>query len=175
MGTFLFFLFYFLHAYKKHKDANKQISDFFPLRCFLNAFFNFYSLVAFCAFAWLRLCAFGAFGTFGVCKIFSSKKKKEFKTDLISSFTLLLKFILIKAWFFLITIFINHRNLFPSSQSFSIITIFFNYYNLFQLSQSFSIITIFFITMFFITIFFNLFTTCDTIFMKISQCTNSII
>ena len=103
------------------------------------------------------------------------KKRKEFKTDLISSFTLPLKFILIKAWFFLITIFINHHNPFASSQSFSIITIFFNYYNLFQLSQSFSIITIFFITMFFITIFFNLFTTCDTIIMKISQRTNSII
>ena len=28
-------------------------------------------LVAFCAFAWLRLCAFGAFGAFGACKIFS--------------------------------------------------------------------------------------------------------
>ena len=35
------------------------------------------SLVAFCAFAWLRLCAFGAFvafgafSAFGACKIFS--------------------------------------------------------------------------------------------------------
>ena len=34
------------------------------------------SLVAFCVFAWLRLCAFdafgtfGAFGAFGACKIF---------------------------------------------------------------------------------------------------------
>ena len=42
------------------------------------------SLVAFCAFAWLRLCAFGAFG---VCKIFLLKKNKEFKTALIISFT----------------------------------------------------------------------------------------
>ena len=37
--------------------------------------YSYYSLVAFCAFAWLRLCAFGAFGVFfcafGVCKIFS--------------------------------------------------------------------------------------------------------
>ena len=39
------------------------------------------------------------------------------------------------------------------------------HYNLLQLLQSFSIITI----------FFNLFTACDTIFMKISQRTNSII
>ena len=29
------------------------------------------SLVAFCAFAWLRLCAFGASGAFSACKIFS--------------------------------------------------------------------------------------------------------
>ena len=36
-------------------------------------------LVAFCAFAWLRLCAFGAFSAFGACKIFSQKKiNKEF-------------------------------------------------------------------------------------------------
>ena len=28
------------------------------------------SLVAFCAFAWLRHCAFGASGAFGACKIF---------------------------------------------------------------------------------------------------------
>ena len=49
------------------------------------------SPVAFCAFAWLRLCAFGAssaFGASGVCKIFSLKKK--FETALITSFTLLL-------------------------------------------------------------------------------------
>ena len=42
------------------------------------------SLVAFCAFTWLRLCAFGA------CKIFVKKKKnnnREFKTALIISFT----------------------------------------------------------------------------------------
>ena len=42
-------------------------------------------LVAFCAFAWLRLCAFGA------CEIFWQKKNnEEFKTALINSFTLLL-------------------------------------------------------------------------------------
>ena len=41
------------------------------------------SLVAFCVFAWLRLCAFdafgtfGAFGAFGACKIFFFLKKKE--------------------------------------------------------------------------------------------------
>ena len=28
-------------------------------------------LVEFCAFTWLRLCAFGVFGAFGACKIFS--------------------------------------------------------------------------------------------------------
>ena len=34
---------------------------------------------------------FGAFGAFGACKIFLSKKNKEFKTDLMVSFTLLLE------------------------------------------------------------------------------------
>ena len=71
METFLFFLFSF-RAHKKRKNANKSISDFFPLRCL--CIFNFCSFVAFCAFAWLRLCAFGAFDAFdafGACKIFS--------------------------------------------------------------------------------------------------------
>ena len=36
-------------------------------------------LFAFCGFAWLRLCAFGAFGAFGACKIFSLKKNKGLK------------------------------------------------------------------------------------------------
>ena len=90
-------------------------------------------------------------------------------------------------YFSIITIFFNYHNRFQVSQSFSIITIFFNhhnllYYNPFQLSQSFSVITIFFkyhnifqssqyssiITIFFIT-------TCDAIFMKISQSINYII
>ena len=31
---------------QKHKNANKRISDYFPLRCFSGAFFNFYSLVS---------------------------------------------------------------------------------------------------------------------------------
>ena len=35
------------------------------------------SLVAFSAFAWLRLCGFGGFGAFGACKIFSFFKKKR--------------------------------------------------------------------------------------------------
>ena len=51
------------------------------------------SIVMFCAFAWLCLCGFGAFGAFGACKIFSKKKNKEFKTTLITSFTLLLSLI----------------------------------------------------------------------------------
>ena len=29
---------------QKHKNANKQISDYFPLRCFLGAFFIFIRL-----------------------------------------------------------------------------------------------------------------------------------
>ena len=42
---------------KRHKDtqakakkANKRISDYFPLRCFLGAFFIFVCLQAFCVF-----------------------------------------------------------------------------------------------------------------------------
>ena len=111
-------------------------------------------------------------------------KNKKFKTALITSFILLLNLSYYKHEFF------NHYNLFQLSQSFSIITILFNYYDLFQLSQSFSIVTIFSIIIIFfnyhnlfqlsqsfstITIFFNLFTACDTVFMKISQRTNSII
>ena len=55
------------------------------------------SLVAFCAFAWLRLCAFSAFDAFGaflcfwcVQNLFVKQKKvnKEFKTVLIPPFTI---------------------------------------------------------------------------------------
>ena len=89
------------------------------------------------------LCAFWCFWCFW-CVRNLFVKKKEFKTALIPSFILLLKFILLQARIFksqsfsIITIFFNHYNLFQSLQSFSIITTFF------QLSQSFSIITTFF-------------------------------
>ena len=33
---------------QKHKNANKRISAYFPLRCFLRAFFIFLCLQAFC-------------------------------------------------------------------------------------------------------------------------------
>ena len=102
--SFLKFLFSFLCAHKKHKNANKRISDCFPLTCFLSACFIFVCLFAFCIFAWLRFCAFGAFlcfwcffvlfGAFFVlfmlfcaCEIFLLKNKK-FKTALIISFVL---------------------------------------------------------------------------------------
>ena len=68
---FSFFIFYFLFFAwtKKHKNANKRMGYFFPLRCFLSAFFIFVRLFAFCAFAWLRFCVFlvffGAFCVFG--------------------------------------------------------------------------------------------------------------
>ena len=94
---FFIFLFsiFFLRAHKKHKNANKRISSFFPLRCFLSAFLIFIRLFAFCAFAWLRFYAFGAFCTFWcflVCAKSFCKKNiyKEFKTALITSFILLL-------------------------------------------------------------------------------------
>ena len=100
-------------------------------------------LFYFCAFCVFSV--FCTFGAFGTCIIFFVKKNnnKEFKTVLTTSFLLLLNFQL--------------------SQPFSIITILFNYHNPFKLSKSFSVITI----------FFNIFTTCDTILMKINQRTNS--
>ena len=117
--------------------------------CFFVPLVLFGAFVAFCAFWCVR-------------NLFVKKKIKEFKTALITSFILLLKFILLQAWIFLITIFFQLSQ-FCFQLSESIITIFFNYNNFFQLSQSF------------LSIFFNLFTTCDTIFMKISQRRNFII
>ena len=58
---FFYFLFSFLRVHKNHKNANKRISYFFPLKCFLSAFFIFVRLFAFCAFAWLRFCDFWCF------------------------------------------------------------------------------------------------------------------
>ena len=88
--TFLFFYWNISHTTKstkstktprqKHNNANKRISDFFPLRCFLStknaAFFIFACLYAFCAFCCLWNLPI--------------KKYKKFKTVLITSFTLLL-------------------------------------------------------------------------------------
>ena len=73
--------------------------------------------------------------------------------------------------FLIITIPSNHHNIFEWLQYFQIITILFNYYNSFQsynISQSLQSFSI-------TTIFFNLFTTCDTIFMKVAQSITSII
>ena len=102
-------MFSFLRVHKKHKNANKRISYFFPLGCFLSAFLFLFAylrfvlllgcvFVLFCVF--LLFVLFGAFVAFccflmlfGVCEIFLLKKKKnnkEFKTALITSFILLL-------------------------------------------------------------------------------------
>ena len=88
MGTFLFFLFSFLRAHKKHRNANKRISDFFLTDVFKRIFY-FCSLVAFCAFAWLRFCAFVLLVLLVRAKSFC-KKNKGFETALITSFILLL-------------------------------------------------------------------------------------
>ena len=101
--------------------------------------------------------------------------------------------------FSIITIFFNYHNPFSITTIFFItiffITVVFNYYklfqlshnlfyhypfchNLYQLSQSFfNIFTIFLMTIFFnlVTTYLNLFTACNSIFMKISQPMNSII
>ena len=71
--SFFYFILFSLRAQKaqKRKQVNKLL---FPPRMFFKRILNFCSLVASCAFAWLRLCAFGAFdafGAFGACKIFS--------------------------------------------------------------------------------------------------------
>ena len=49
------------------------------------------SLVAFCTFSWLCLCAFGTFGALVRAKSFR-KKNEKFKTALMTSFILLLSF-----------------------------------------------------------------------------------
>ena len=86
------FLFSFLRVHKKHKNANKLISFFFPLRCFLSAFFIFVRLFAFCAFVRLRFgvfwCFFGAFCALCAFWCFLRVqnlfvKKKKFKTTFI--------------------------------------------------------------------------------------------
>ena len=92
-----------------------------PLRCFLIAFFKFLFTCSVSCFCLVASLCFRCFWC--VQNLFVRKKKKDFKTDLITSFTLLLKFSLLQAWIFLI-------NLFQWSESFSVIRIFLNYYNL---------------------------------------------
>ena len=64
--SFFYFLFSFLRAHKKHKNANKRISYFFPLRCFLSAFFIFVCLFAFLCFCLVALLCFLCFLCFSV-------------------------------------------------------------------------------------------------------------
>ena len=117
---------------------------------------HLFAYLCFCAFVLLLGCVFVLLCCLWVWNLFVKKeKKKKFKTALITSFTFLLNLPYYKQEFFL-------------SQSFSIITIFFNYHNLLYLFYHFVFSNLF-------TIFLNLFTTCDTIFMKISQRMNSII
>ena len=105
---------------------------------FFEHIFYFCSLVAFCAFAWLRFCAFVFLMLFMlfVCakSFFFFFLNKGFKTVLITSFILLLNLCCYKHEFF------NHYYLFQLSQYFSIITIFFNYHNLFQSFILFSVL-----------------------------------
>ena len=89
--SFLKFLFSFLCAHKKHKNANKRISDCFPLTYFLSTFLTIVCLFAFLCFCLVAFLRFGAFGAFVACKIFSLKNNnKKFKTALITLFVLLL-------------------------------------------------------------------------------------
>ena len=92
-----------------------------------------------CLFAFLCFCLVASFVLLVIlvhlvrAKSFC-KKNKEFKTTLITSFTLLLK---LQACNTSMNFF--NQNLVQLSQPFSIITIVFNHHDLFQLSQSFSI------------------------------------
>ena len=69
-------------------------------------------------------------------------KKKKFKIGRITSIALLLKFILLQAWIFLITIFLNHHNIFEWLKYFQIITILSNHHNIFEWLQYFQTIKI---------------------------------
>ena len=85
LQDFSFFYFCFLCVRKKYKNANKRISNFFPLRCFLSTFLFLFAYLRFCAFAWLRFCAFWCF--LRVQNLLVKKKKLKtalkFKNNLI--------------------------------------------------------------------------------------------
>ena len=93
-----FFLFSFLCEHKNHKNANKRISDFSPLDVFEEHFL----FLSICVFVLLSVYFFVLLVLLvlllllvlfvrdkSFCK---KKKKKEFKTALITSFILLLRF-----------------------------------------------------------------------------------
>ena len=132
--SFFYFLFSFLRMHKKHKNANKRISYFFPLRCFLSVFSIFVRLFAFCAFIWLHFCAFLCFLWFLVlfvcAKSFRKKKIKSLKlpSNLIYITTEIhlitsMSVAIITIFFSIITIFFNYNNLLYQNLS---------YHNLFQ-------------------------------------------
>ena len=78
-----FYLFtFFFRVHKKHKNANKRISNFFLTQMFFKRiFFFFVRLFAFSTFVWLRFCAFCTFCAFlyflVLVKSFRKKKKKK--------------------------------------------------------------------------------------------------
>ena len=83
------------YALKKHLSGKKSFICLFVFLCFLCFVLLLgWVFVLFVLFAWLRLCVFGAFGAFSAFGAFGASKsfhkKKEFKTTLITSFTLLL-------------------------------------------------------------------------------------
>ena len=133
-GDFSLFSILFSSRGKKAQNANKRISDFFPLRCFWAHFLFLFAYLRFVLLFGCVLC----FWCFCCVQNLFVKKNKGFKTALITSFILLLNLSCYKHEFF------NNYNLFQSLHSFWITTIFFNYHNPFQLWQTFSIITIFF-------------------------------
>ena len=100
---FSFFLFsiFFLRTHKKHKNVNKRISYYFPLRSFLSTFFIFVRLQrfvhllssVFVLFVFSVVLVLLMFFVFFCVFLYVRKpflKKKGFKTSLITSFILLL-------------------------------------------------------------------------------------
>ena len=144
--------------HKKHKmhisEQKQKRQHFYALKKHLRGKKSLVRLFAFLCF--LCFLCFLYFLCFLCLQNLFVKINKKFKIALMTSFTLL-----------------------PDSSDYQ--HNFFFFLRSFFLSQSFSIITIFFITIFItilfnlFTIFLNLFTTCDTIFMKISQRMNFII
>ena len=81
-AIFFFFLDLF-YKQEKHKNANKQIGDFLPFRCFLNAFKNVFFVFCSLFVRFFASCAF--------CAFLESFRKKMFKITLITSYILLLR------------------------------------------------------------------------------------
>ena len=99
--SFFLFFFSFLPVHKMHKNVNKRISYFFALGCFQAHFCSLICILCSCLVVFLcflvlfvLLVLFGTFWCFWCVRNIFVKKNKEFKTALITSFLLLLLWLL---------------------------------------------------------------------------------